>query len=453
MKTDYSKKELMSGPNAEAIEELSSFGLTQWITNVLHVFLGMLFDAENGLPAHVLKKRLRRLYISGTFDLVVEDEKIDQIIESSTGRGLISRDRDKNRIELTEYGKRVAQNSFFLVHHHDWWSALFMRENVVLLTTAIILFILSAAKIVTGLRIGSDALLTEGFENLTDFLKIGIIFIGIRLNKTRLASCAIIGIMLLTGGALLWSSIASLVSPAREVVTPGFLAYAVIVVSLTANYFLMIYKGIVGRISGNLSLLSDSKDSEINIVISLGVLAGFLFAIFNLWIADIIIGGLIALFCIKEAVAIAIEARKKDEVFDVTNIKVNSDQLYRNRLSGYLLGSIRRERLSHGQLLEEFSEGLALGRLYYKNMADYCYSGIGKPTVKKHLDLLKKENLIVLDENDRFFLTTKGLKAFYKAKSEEYEYNSRIVGITGHSLRKLFGIIIRAKLRSVEKQC
>jgi divalent metal cation (Fe/Co/Zn/Cd) transporter len=199
------------------------------------------------------------------------------------------------------------------VLHHDWWSNLFMRENVVLIVTAIVLFFLSAVKILTGLRIGSDAMLTEGAENLTDFLKIGIIYAGIRLNKTRLASWVIIGMMLLTGGGMLWSSIASLVSNARTAVTPGIVAYVVVVLSLVLNYVLMVYKGLVGRISGNLSLLSDAKDSEINIVISLGVLAGFLLAVLNLPVVDTIVGGLIALFCIKEAVALAIEVFNFDK--------------------------------------------------------------------------------------------------------------------------------------------
>jgi hypothetical protein len=446
LKSNYSKKELRSGPDAKVLAKLSSLGLTQWLTNVLHVFLGILFDTDDGLTVTQLKERLRRLYISGTFDLVVEDEKIDEIIETAVDRGLAKRGGDQELLQLTKKGRRVAQNSFHLVLHHEWWSNMFMRENVVLIVTAIVLFILSAVKILTGLRIGSDAMLTEGAENLTDFLKIGIIFAGIRLNRTRLASWIIIGMMLLTGGGMLWSSIASLVSPALRVVAPGIVAYIVVVLSLVLNYVLMVYKGLVGRISGNLSLLSDAKDSEINIVISLGVLAGFLFAILNLQVVDTIVGVLIALFCIKEAISLAIEVYKQDETFDITNIKVNSDRLYENRLTGYLLGSIHRRRLSADELQQDFSDGLALGRLYYRNMADYCYTDIGAATVRKHLELLIKQNLVSFDEKDRLYLTNRGLKAFYKAKSVEYDYHSRIIGITGRSFWKLFGIIIRAKL-------
>jgi hypothetical protein len=58
-----------------------------------------------------------------------------------------------------------------------------------------------------------------------------------------------------------------------------------------------------------------------------------------------------------------------------------------------------------------------------------------------------KQNLVSLDEKDRLFLTTGGLKAFYKAKSAEYDYHSKIIGVTGRSFWKLFGIIVRAKLR------
>jgi hypothetical protein len=211
----------------------------------------------------------------------------------------------------------------------------------------------------------------------------------------------------------------------------------------------MNYKGIVGRITGNLSLLSDSKDSEINIVISLGVLIGYLFAIFDLYIVDTVVGILIGLFCIKEALEIIREMVKKQDDFDMADLKVGSDVLFNDRLTGFILGSIRRATTTPQKLFENFNEGLELGRMYYKGMADFFYKELDVSNIQKHVDFLMKASLIEVDTKNNLTLTPKGLKYFYEAKSVEYSYNSKIIEIKGSSFIKLISFVFMAKTKYI----
>ena len=49
----------------------------------------MLFDADHGVPINRLKAKLKRLFISGTFDPGVEEEKIDEIIMLLAGSAML----------------------------------------------------------------------------------------------------------------------------------------------------------------------------------------------------------------------------------------------------------------------------------------------------------------------------------------------------------------------------
>lgn len=104
----------------------------------------------------------------------------------------------------------------------------------------------------------------------------------------------------------------------------------------------MFLKGMVGRTSGNLPFLSDSKDSALNVKLSAGVLIGLTFAIFRYYFVDALVGIIISILVFKEGLEILYELTKKEEDFDITSIKVYADNVYDNRLTGYILGSIRR---------------------------------------------------------------------------------------------------------------
>lgn len=104
--------------------------------------------------------------------------------------------------------------------------------------------------------------------------------------------------------------------------------------------------------------------------------------------------------------------------------------VYDNRLTGYLLGSIRRERLSRSELINNFDQGLVLGRKYYEGFADFFYSELGPQIAEKHLNKLLEGRLIE-NLDGKLVLTPIGLKRFYKAKVKEFRervYNINVGG-------------------------
>lgn len=385
----------------------------------LYAFLCLVYDGNDTLDS--IKKKLRIIFISSTRQVVVEDEDIEEYYQQARRKELIK--FDNNKIKLTETGKDLVEISYFWNIYTSHWMRIFFSKYTVMISTAIFLIILSIIKILTGLQLGSQGMINEGFENLTDLIKIGVIFVfSIKMNRDKIASIIIIGLMLFTGFALAWSSVEALINPSP--IIPTVQAFAITIISLIINTGLMLLKGIVGRNSANLSILSDAKDSALNIKISAGVLIGLIFAIFDIYFLDDIIGIIIAVIVLKEGIEIIKEIIVKNEDYDIRAFKVFADHIYDDRLTSYLLGSIRRETISREELLSNFDDGLNFGRLYYKGFADFFYKELGREIAAKHLDALIKGEIII-ETNGELYPSKKGMKLFYKDKAKEYVQRMR----------------------------
>ncbi|MBN1214407.1 MAG: cation transporter [Candidatus Lokiarchaeota archaeon] len=435
LKEKYSKKELLYGPHTikKEFPELFKNSEHQPHTDYFYGFLGLIYDGENNLEA--IRKKMRLIFISSTKHLVVEDQDIEEYLQYAKKRKLI-KIKENIFIELTHEGIKLVELCYYITLHNTYWMRKFFSEKSVMIATTISLIFLSILKIIVGISLGSQGMLNEGFENFIDLVKVAIIVVlCLKLKKDKLSSIIIIGFMLITGLSLLWTSINSLMNPSE--IIPTIQAYLIGFFSIIINGGLMYLKSMVGRISGNLSILSDSKDSQMNIYISTGVLIGFTFSIFNFYFMDAIVGLIIALFVIKEGGEILMDLLKNEENFDITEIKVMADQIYNNRLTGYILASIRRESINHSELINNFKKGLDIGRTYYEGFADFFYKELGTKVIEKHLERLIKGGFIEeLDE--KLILTLKGLKYFYKAKSREFRYRYKNIhqkgGITKGAL-------------------
>ena len=204
----------------------------------------------------------------------------------------------------------------------------------------------------------------------------------------------------------------------------------------------MFLKSIVGRTSGNLSLMSDSKDSGLNVKISASVAIGLTFAIFKIYFIDALIGIIIAILVFKEGIEILRELSAKEEDFDITAINVLADNIYDDRLTGYILGSIRRDSgMTKDKLLNNFGKGLEMGRYYYEGFADFFYTDLGPSIAEKHLNKFIDDKVIEKMDKD-LTLTSKGLQIFYKAKSKEYNERARNLYLGKPKIRKGFVFFI-----------
>ena len=419
-KVNYSRKDLRRGPQRNRIDVRNRYGLDhEPHTDYFYGFLCLIYDGVNNIWD--IKEQMRLFFISSTAQLVNEDQDVEEYLQAAKRKGYLQIKEDET-VELTKKGRELVEQCYFINLHTSYWMRLFFSEKTSMVGSVIFLTLLSLLKILTGLQLGSEGMLTEGFENLTDLIKIGIIVIlGMKLNKDKASSIIIVLLMLFTGVTMVWSGIDALlnISP----IIPSIQAYIIGFVSMALNGLLMFQKSMVGRISGNLSLLSDSKDAVLNVQISAGVLIGLTFAIFGYYFVDALIAIIIAVIIFKEGIEILIELTKKEEEFDIRAIKVVADNIYNNRLTGYLLASIRRERISRAALLENFKKGLTFGRLYYHGFADFFYDDLGKTIAGQHLDKLIKGKFIEIHDNE-LTLTSKGLKYFYKAKAKEFKFRS-----------------------------
>ena len=436
LKSKYTKKKGSFSHRGDEFQLMKKYypARSEPHSNFLYAFLCLIYDGVHEIDK--IKREMRILFISASKQVIIGDEDVDEFFQIAKRNKLISLGTD-DLIELTQEGKRLVEVSYYHNIFTSHYMRIFFSEKVVMATTAIFLIILSLLKIFTGLHIDSEGMLSDGIENLTDLIKIAIIgILSIKFKKDKIASILIILMMMFTGGSLILSGILNLIEPG--IIYPSAQAYVIGFVSIALNTALMFLKSMVGRISGNLSLLSDSKDSQLNVLISTSVLIGLTFAIFKLYFIDDLVGIIIAVIIFKEGFKIIQELFKKEEEFDIATIKVFADNIYDNRLTAYILGSIRRESITRPKLLKNFEEGLNIGRLYYEGFADFFYDKLDSRVLEKHIDKLNEGDFIHII-NDELFLSSKGLKAFYKAKVKEFSERAHNIRV---SFKFNFGSLI-----------
>jgi len=424
IKEKYTKKNLSRGPAVDVKNRMKSiYGAGhEPHTDYFYGFLGLIYDGINTIDE--LKSKMKVFFIASTHQLVVGDEDVEEYIQFALVKNLIKIDPDE-RIKLTDEGKELAEYCFHINLHTTYWMRKIFNEKTVMIFSTIFLIILSTLKIFTGLALSSQGMLNEGFENLTDLIKIAIITIlAFKLKKDRLASIIIVLLMMFTGASLIWSSADALLNPSP--ITPTIEAYLICFLSIALNGILLFVKSLVGRTSNNLSLLSDSKDSALNIKISAGVIIGLTFSIFDYYFVDALVGIIIGILVFKEGIEIITELVKKEEDFDITAIKVAADSIYDNSLTGYILASIRRERISKEHLIDNFEAGLEYGRNYYQGFADFFYNDLGSKIAEKHINTLIKGNFLE-ESNDVLLLTPTGMRYFYKAKAKDYRSRAKSI--------------------------
>ena len=188
-KTKYSTKELRS--SSSIASEKREF-MRKYYPSIRHDphegyfygFLCLIYDGVNKIED--LKKQMRLFFFSATKQVVVEEQDVEEYLQYARKKKLIIEDPDGS-IYLTENGKKLVELSYYSTLHASYWMNLLFNEKVLLLTTAIFLIILSCMKILVGMQLASQGMIYEGFENLTDLIKVAIIFlVGLKLKKDEL---------------------------------------------------------------------------------------------------------------------------------------------------------------------------------------------------------------------------------------------------------------------------
>jgi len=340
---------------------------------------------------------------------------LDELIQGGINNSLIQKEGEI--LSLSEKGKEILIKGRKVILTESKFLRFFFNEKVVLAFSLICLIIMSSLKIIIGLNSGSDALFNEGIENFTDIIKVFIIFFSIKFKKDKQGSLIIIILMLFTGISLVISSFFSLIN--TEIITPNYFTFVLMFLSIIINFILLFLKNFVGKLSGNFSLLSDAKDNRNNIRLSIGVIIGLFFAIFEIYFIDALIGIFIASLIIYDGAETLKELIKSGDKIEIDTFKLKIDEAFEFKIAHWILITIHEKSLSKEKLNNRFIEAIEKGYEIYDIWAMFGLYDIKKYGIYKILNLMEKRGLFI-EKDNKTSLTDKGKKQYNRAITREF---------------------------------
>ncbi|NHI94923.1 MAG: hypothetical protein EAX96_20710 [Candidatus Lokiarchaeota archaeon] len=355
-------------------------------------------------------------YSTDMIYLKIRPITVDEVIQVGINENVIEKLED-NIYVLTPHGEDILDKATKILKVHIKFVEKIFNEGFVLLFSFICLIFLTSMKMIIGFFINSEGIFFEGIENLTDIFKIIIIIFSIKHAKDKIGSILIIGLMIITGGSLLITSIVGLfqISP----IEVNVFVFIIIIISIILNFALASLKTIIGKTNGNFSLLSDAKDSENNIKISLGVLVGIIFSIFRVYFVDSLIAILIALIIIVDGVQTLREFLKSGEEVEIDTLHLRMEEQLDNKITAWIVITIQSEALTLQEINQKFIKSIERGYEIFRIFAMFGFNNVQKNGIKRILDLLIKRQVIYL-EDDLLYLTNKGIGAFYRIQAKEF---------------------------------
>jgi Co/Zn/Cd efflux system component len=361
-----------------------------------------------------LYEQLDSMFVVRLGRMTISPVDIDVALQHGSNEGLIN--QENGRLSLTSKGADLLRTARMHLLHEGYWMKRFLAERNVVLTSGIVLILLVFVKLWVGFNIQSHAIITDGFENLTDLIVVGIIVLSLRSGRDRLGAIAIMIFMLVSGALLGFNAFMSLLSP--NTIETSYWGYLVTVLSIVLNLGLIWYKTLVGRMSGNLALISDAKEDGSHIRIGGGVLVGLLFAEIGIYVVDSIVAVLIALLIIWEGIEALREIIEAGEDLSVDTIHLAASDQYDDLVTHWILAQLARSPASEEDLTKEFLNGVTLGYRYYDVHAVIGFKDLEQKGISKHLQIAERSGLVTREE-DRLSITNNGLILFYQQRVKE----------------------------------
>ncbi len=187
--------------------------------------------------------------------------------------------------------------------------------------------ILTVVKLLAGFVSGSIALIADGTDAAIDTASALAVFVGVRYKKELIGAAVILIMMYFSSVSIAFESVVTLFDlisgNAEKLSRPG-LVITIEAICMLAAWFLASYQRLVGRRTKNIALITQSVDSKNHIFVSLAVIVGAVFSIFNISIADIIIGIFIAVRIFLDALELTSEtlSRVKGKEFNYEKYKL-----------------------------------------------------------------------------------------------------------------------------------
>ncbi|MFW9934559.1 MAG: cation transporter [Candidatus Thorarchaeota archaeon] len=404
-------------------------------TSVLYALLCAVYEGVNtraALYTHLddfFAMRLRRITIAPS--------DVDDAIQQGLTSQLIQ--IKDTRLHLTEEGLEILREGRLYLLRQGNYMRWFYSARVVLVLSALFLIFLSFTKLYVGALVGSSAMSFEGIENLTDLVKVVIVGLSVRYQRDRFGAIIIVGLMLFTGATLAFDGALGLF--ANEPLTVNFYAFLISFLSIGMNFWLILHKTVVGKMTGNLAFLSDAKDNTAHIKLTIGVLVGLTFAIFHFYFVDSLVALVIAGIILWDGGITLKELITSGEEVSVDSIRLGSNTTFDSKIIDWVLTQLIEGPVPLDDLNQKFLKGVALGSRYYDFHATFGVHELQNQGIARHIKQAIRSNLII-EEQNVLHITDEGLARYYRAKASEYKSISKQFTRTHHGIRIAIWLIL-----------
>ncbi len=339
---------------------------------------------------------------------------IDEAIQHGLNDNLIQ--ESQGHFGLTQRGRETIRFGRLEIMHQGYWMSRVLTERSVLVLSALALLLLASVKIWIGTSIQSDAISTEGIENLTDLLIVGIIAISMRYNRDRLGALTIIAVMIITGALLAVGAVEGLLS--NEPVQWSVQAYYVEFLSIVINRILISLKVMVGRSSGNLALIGDAKEDTSHIKVAFGVIVGLTFSIFGFYFVDRLVALAISGIILWEGISTINELHAAGDEIDVDTIRLGANDMYEDLMTYWVLGRLISGPKAPDVVERDFFRGVSVGHRYFDVQAVIGYHDIEHRGIMKNVRQAERSGLIA-ERGGRYSITNRGLAWYYRTRARD----------------------------------
>lgn len=349
--------------------------------------------------------------------------------------GLVKCNSDKT-YELTDRGNKKASQVIKRMEKRSR-----TIENDLLQTssaaknTIFINFFLAVMKLSSGLISGSVGLIGDGVDATTDTISAFLVWLGIKTKKEFMSTVLVIFMLFVAGLSVGSEALGKIITALTSVLTPIShvdLVIGVEIIAILTAVCLFIYQRHIGREQNNLTIISQSVDSKNHILIGSAVILGAVFSMYGVYYVDAIVGIIISLGILKDAVGLSKEALSsyKGEDTNLTQYKtVFGDYMKLNHYESFqfwiMFAIYEKDLKTEDELVQSLEKAFkaryipVLSELKLTPHENFDYR-------ENFSDLIKpliNEGLIELTvvEEEIFKLTEKGVKHFQKI-SKDFRY-------------------------------
>ncbi len=352
--------------------------------------------------------------------MTISPADIDESVQHGLSEGLL--EYTDGRLSLTDRGVSILRDGRLQIMFEGKWMRWFLTRRNVVIASLVTLVFMIITKLFVGTSVGSHAMITDGLENVTDLIVVGIISLSLKSGKDRLGASAIMLFMMVSGTLLAYNAIEGLLSPSG--VEVSYWAYAVTVISLALNKLLTWYKTLVGRMTGTLALISDAKETSNHIRIGVGVLIGLFFAEFDIYFVDSLVALLIAVSIVWGGIEALRELAKAGSGLSVDTIHLAASRQFDDIITHWLLARLARGPKTPVQLNEEFLKGVRIGYRYFDVHAILGFASLEEKGIWKHIQTARRSGL-VRERGAELMITTNGLVLYYRGRAAELKRIAR----------------------------